>query len=285
MEYQGNIYRPPSEARSLLVQVTIGCSHNKCTFCNMYLDKQFKIRSKEEVIQELIDYPYKDSVEKIFLCDGDALVLKTQDLLDILSIINNYYPNIKRVSCYSTFQDLNRKSLEDLISLKEAGLSLLYLGAESGSNNVLKEVNKDSLYDEMVTGSNKAKQAGFKLSVMFINGLGGQALSKEHALESAKLANIINPDYLGLLSLMIEPGTILHKQNQEGLFIPLSPRQVVEEMKLFVENLELSHCIFSSVHASNYINIKGIMNQDKERILQEIDDHLKQEDFRTYRAL
>jgi len=285
MKYQGNIYRPPSEARSLLIQVTIGCSHNKCTFCNMYLDKQFQIRNIDEIIQEIESFPYKEMVDKVFLCDGDALVLKTKDLLLILDTIKQHFPNLVRVSTYSTFQDLNRKSLEDLTALKQAGLSLLYLGAESGSDTILKAVIKDSMHDDMIKGALKAKEAGFKLSVMFISGLGGQALSKEHAIESAKLASAIDPDYLGLLSLMIEPGTKLYQEVQEGTFIPLTPRQVVEEMKLFVQHLHLSHCLFSSVHASNYINIKGELNHDKERLLKEIDYYLDKQEFKTYRAL
>lgn len=271
MKYEGAIFRPPSEANSLLIQVTVGCSHNKCTFCSMYKDKHFKIRDINEVKNEIINFENKEAVNRIFLCDGDALVLPTEQLVEILQLINKHFPNNTRVSSYATFQDLSNKTLDELTLLYDLGLTLIYLGAESGSDKVLKRVNKGITTKEMIIAAHKAKKAKMKLSVMIISGLGGQELFEEHALESANLLNEINPDYFGLLSLMVQPNTKLFEEVKHGLFNLITPEQAVNEIELIISKLHLTNCLFSSNHISNYLYLKGKLPQDKNRLLNEID--------------
>ncbi|MDF9867509.1 radical SAM superfamily enzyme YgiQ (UPF0313 family) [Bacilli bacterium PM5-3] len=282
MNYEGAIFRPPSEAYSLLLQVTIGCSHNECTFCSMYKDKKFRIRELSNIIEDIQSFQNKMIVEKVFLCDGDALVLPNKILVEILKEIKNNFPNCRQVSSYATFQDVERKSISELKELYDNGLTLLYLGAESGSDEVLKRVNKGISAKDMVLASKKAKEAKMKLSVMIISGLGGQELFNEHALASAKLINEIDPNYFGLLSLMVEPSTKLYQQVQNKEFLIISPLQTVEEVKTIVSNLNLTNCIFSSSHVSNYINLKGTLPNDKNRLLQEIDYYLNNPKMLNY---
>ncbi|MDL2211434.1 B12-binding domain-containing radical SAM protein [Erysipelotrichaceae bacterium OttesenSCG-928-M19] len=276
MKYEGIIYRPPSEARSLLIQVTIGCSHNKCTFCSMYQDKQFRIRKLEDILNDIDEIVDKESITKVFLCDGDALVVPTNDLIVILKKIKQQLPNVKQVSSYATFQDIQRKSLAELTLLYENGLTLLYLGAESGLDLVLNNINKKISAQEMIEASKKAQAAKMKLSIMIIVGLGGKALSREHAQASATLLNHINPDFVGLLTLMIIETTPLYQQVQENKFIPLTPRESIEEIRIIIENLEITNCLLSSSHISNYLNIKGYFREDKAKVLNEIDNFLIQ---------
>lgn len=271
MRYEGAIYRPPSEAYSLLIQVTVGCSHNKCTFCSMYKDKQFKIRDFNEIEEDIINFNNKEMVEKVFLCDGDALVLPTEQLIRILELIKENFPNNTRVSSYATFQDIQRKSLEELKTLYNLGLTLIYLGAESGSDKVLQDINKGINTQEMVSAAKKAKEAKMKLSIMIISGLGGQYLYHEHALASANLLNEIDPDYFGLLSLMVQEGTKLYDDVQDGVFKLISPEQSVDEIATIISNLNLTNCLFSSNHISNYLYLKGRLPQDKQRLLNEIE--------------
>lgn len=271
MRYEGAIYRPPSEAYSLLIQVTVGCSHNKCTFCSMYKDKQFKIRDFNEIEEDIINFNNKEMVEKVFLCDGDALVLPTEQLIRILELIKENFPNNTRVSSYATFQDIQRKSLEELKTLYNLGLTLIYLGAESGSDQVLHDINKGINTQEMISAAKKAKEAKMKLSIMIISGLGGQHLYHEHALASANLLNEIDPDYFGLLSLMVQEGTKLYDDVQDGVFKLISPEQSVDEIATIITNLNLTNCLFSSNHISNYLYLKGRLPQDKQRLLNEIE--------------
>ena len=282
MKYEGNIYRPPSEARSLLLQVTIGCSHNKCTFCSMYQDKQFRVRELSDIFNDIETFKHKELVNKVFLCDGDALVLPTNTLLKILSKIKEEFINCQQISSYATFKDVNNKTSEELKQLYENGLNLLYLGAESGSDEVLRRINKQITAKEMIEAAKKAKEAKMKLSVMIISGLGGQELFLEHAIESAKLISAIDPEYFGLLSLMIEPKTILYQQVQNKEFIPLIPNQLIEEVKIMVTKIELTNCLFSSAHISNYLNLKGVLNKDKERLQAEIDYYIDNPEMLNY---
>jgi radical SAM superfamily enzyme YgiQ (UPF0313 family) len=254
----------------------------------MYKDKKFYIKSLEEIKEHIKwakgQYP---APSRIFLADGNALVIPTGVLLDILAEIKDNFPSVERISCYAAPKDLLNKDIEELIQLKKAGLSLLYLGVESGSDEVLKMVNKGVTAEEMVKAGQKAIEAGFKLSTMVILGLGGKKLWQQHAKETAKVISAINPHYFSPLTLMLEGETPLNQGIQRGEFQLLSSDEVMEELRLIVENLYLDNCIFRCNHASNYIPLKGILNQDKAKILAEIKEIMEKKNYKNelYRGL
>ncbi|MBU3185375.1 radical SAM protein [Clostridium estertheticum] len=276
MEYEGIVYRPPSEAYSLIVQVTIGCSHNGCTFCGMYKDKKFRVRELKDIISDLeqakLDYGV---VKRIFLADGDALVLKTSELKIILLKIKELFPGCERVGVYATPKDILAKSVEDLSLLKALGIGILYLGVESGSNEILKSINKGVTAQNLIMAGRKVKESGIKLSTTLISGIGGREKISENAIESAKLISAINPDYVGFLTLMLESGTPIYKDIQNGIFHVLTPEEVVHELREFLENVEVTNCIFRSNHASNYVSLSGTLPVDKDKLLSDIDITLK----------
>ena len=272
MRYEGDIYRPPSEAYSLLVQVTIGCSHNTCTFCGMFKAKQFRVRKVEEVIEDLEEarrtYQY---VRKIFLCDGDALCLSTNKLVVILDKIRELFPECERVGIYATAQDILRKSEEDLKLLKEKGIGILYVGAESGSDKVLKDINKGVTAREIIDAVKKAESCGLPTSVTFISGIAGRAGWKEHAIETGKMISEMNASYVALLTLMIDPCTPLYQQIKDGDFEVLSGEEVVAETYLLLKNANPTKSrVFRSNHASNYVSLKGNLPEDKDRMLAQL---------------
>lgn len=272
MRYEGAVYRPPSEAYSLIIQITLGCSHNKCTFCSMFKDKKFKIRKLEDIFEDLeMSRQYYKYVRRIFLADGDALILKTQDLEKILIKIKELFPECERVSMYGTPGDILRKSEEDLIKLKNLGLKIIYLGVESGDDEVLQDINKGVTSEEMIEAGKKVMRTGIKLSVTLISSLGGKEKWKQHAIESARVISEINPDYLGLLTLMVEPNTEIYDKIRNGEMTLLSPKEVMIETREFIKNLEVDNCIFRSNHASNYAPLAANLNEEKERLLKELD--------------
>ncbi len=264
MRYEGMIYRPPSEAYSLIIQVTVGCSHNSCTFCTMYKDKKFRIRKKEEVLEDFEDAyrRYGDHIRRIFLADGDALIVKTADLLDILEFIHLKFPSAERITSYGTPHDILRKSEDELKSLAAAGLDMVYMGAESGDDITLKNINKGVTAAEVIKAGQKLKRCGIKSSITLISGLGGRARLREHAIESARLISEIKPEYVGFLTLMLDPSTIIYKQIQNGELELLQPYEVAEEMELFLSNVDSEGTVFRSNHASNYISLRGNLNED-----------------------
>lgn len=269
MRYIGDIYRPPSEAYSLLVQVTIGCSHNKCTFCNMFKAKQFKVRKIEEVLEDLQwarDH-YK-KVERIFLCDGDALCLANHKLLTILSFIRDKFPECERVTTYGRATDILRKSDEELRELKENGLEMVYIGAESGSQKVLDMVNKGETREQLIEGVQRLEAAGIMASVTFINGLAGPELWEEHAVETGKMIAEMNASYVSLLTLMLEPPAPLLDDYRQGKFKLLTPEEVLAETCLMLKYARPSKpCVFRSNHASNYVSLRGNLPFDNERMI------------------
>jgi radical SAM superfamily enzyme YgiQ (UPF0313 family) len=274
MRYEGNIYRPPSEAYSLLVQVTIGCSHNKCTFCSMFKDKRFRIRDPKEVLEDL-DSARKmyRRIDKMFLCDGDALCLATDKLMLILNKIRDTFPECKRVSVYGSSRDVLRKTPEDLKKLKDAGVGIIYIGAETGSDRILKDIHKGSDRAQIIEAVQKIEDAGIAASVTFISGLGGKPLWEEHALETASMISEMSPTYASLLTLMLEPGAPLREDVLEGRFQLLSPEEVVAETLLMMKNINTDpakECIFRSNHASNYISLRGTLPADKDRMIAEL---------------
>lgn len=269
MRYIGDIYRPPSEAYSLLVQVTIGCSHNKCTFCNMFKAKQFKVRKIEEVLEDLQwarDH-YK-KVERIFLCDGDALCLANHKLLTILSFIRDKFPECERVTTYGRATDILRKSDEELRELKENGLEMVYIGAESGSQKVLDMVSKGETREQLIEGVQKLEAAGIMASVTFINGLAGPELWEEHAVETGTMISEMNASYVSLLTLMLEPPAPLLEDYRQGKFKLLTPEEVLAETCLMLKHARPSKpCVFRSNHASNYVSLRGNLPFDNERMI------------------
>ncbi len=286
MRYEGLVYRPPSEARSLIVQVTIGCAHNKCTFCTMYKDKQFRVRKKEEVLEDFqMAYDtYGDRIRRIFLADGDALIVRTPDLLDILNFIREKFPSTERVTSYGTPGDILRKSEEELKSLARAGLDMVYMGAESGDAVTLERINKGVTREEIIEAGQKLRRCGIRSSITLISGLGGRERKREHAVESAKLISAIKPDYVGFLTLMLDESTEIYRQIQAGKMELLTPEEVVEEMRLFLTNVDSQGTVFRANHASNYVILKGNLNEDIEEMLQRLDEVEKAGKYRPERV-
>ena len=277
MRYEGMIYRPPSEAYSLLVQVTIGCSHNSCKFCNMYIDKQFRVRSEAEVFEDLEEaraaYPY---VERVFLCDGDALCLSSDRLVRILDKIYELFPECVRVNVYGNTIDVLAKTSEELSMLAGHGLEMVYLGAESGDPEVLKAINKGSTREEIIKAVHMLEDAGIKTSVTFISGLGGKARWREHAVNTGTMISEMGASYVALLTLMLDPRTEIARQIREGEFELLSPEEVVEETYLMLENADPGKpCVFRSNHASNYLSLKGNLPDDRDRMLAQLRNAMK----------
>ena len=269
------VFRPPSEARSFILRVTRGCAHNKCTYCNMYRGVPFQILKDEEISRQiaLAAHYGKDKVRRVFLADGDALVLPTAKLLKILQALRDTFPKLQRVSSYAAPKDILRKSEEELRQLKEAGLQLLYYGMETGDDVTLKAVNKGVNGEEAVEAGRRVTASGMKLSIMVILGLAGKEGSKRHALETAKAINIIQPTMWSALCLMLYRGSELLDQFERGEFNPLSPAECMEELYTIMENVNLpedKHCLFRSNHISNYIPLAGTLPKDKQRLLREI---------------
>ncbi|MCT4594082.1 MAG: radical SAM protein [Anaeromicrobium sp.] len=277
MRYVGSVYRPPSEAYSYILQVSIGCSHNKCTFCSMYKDKNFRKRNIDEIFEDLqMARSHYSQIRRIFLADGNALALKTEDLKTILQKIKELFPECERIGIYSAPKDILRKSVEELKSLKELGIGIAYLGIESGSDKILKNIKKGVTSDEIVQAGKKIIEAGIKLSATLISGIGSEENLEKHALESARVINEIQPDYVGLLTLLIQEGTELYDQVHNGEFKLLSPQEVMKETKILIENLHISEkCVFRSNHASNYVSLAGTLPEDKENLINILDENLK----------
>ena len=272
MRYIGDIYRPPSEAYSLLVQVTIGCSHNKCTFCNMYKAKQFKVRKPEEVLEDLAwARSHYNRVERIFLCDGDALCLANHKLLVILDYIKEHFPECERVTTYGRATDALRKTDEELRELKAHGLEMVYLGAESGSQKILERINKGETREELIEGVQRLEKAGLKTSVTFISGLAGPDDWEEHAIQTGQMIAEMNASYVSLLTLMLQPPAPLLDDYKEGRFKLLTPEEVLAETCLMLQYARPSKsCVFRSNHASNYVSLRGNLPEDNETMIKSL---------------
>ena len=272
MRYVGSVYRPPSEAYSLIVQATYGCSHNTCAFCSMYKEKRYSLRPIPEILE---DFQWAREqyarVGRVFLADGDALARDAADLYTILDAVRDLFPECGRVTCYASPSSLRRRTEEELRTLREKNLTMVYMGLESGSDAVLRRMRKGSPAAEIVEMGRKARHCGLALSVTAITGLGGPDLLEEHARETAKAFNAMNPEYIGLLTLMVEPGTPLYDWVRDGSFRLLDQRDVLRETRLLVEGLDSPGSVFRMNHASNYLVLKGTLNRDKDAMLSEID--------------
>ncbi|MGI6029932.1 MAG: radical SAM protein [Eubacteriales bacterium] len=287
MRYEGIVYRPPSEAASLIVQLTVGCARNTCTFCSMYKDKRFRVRPLAEVLEDLEEgrLYFPRGVRRVFLADGDALIVKTEDLLTVFRRIHELYPEAERISMYGAPADVLAKSPEELRQLREAGLGMVYMGLESGDDQVLRDVKKGVTAAQMIEAGQKLKAAGIPISITLISGLGSRKGLRNHAVESARVISAIQPEYVGFLTLMVEPGTPLFDQVRRGEFQLLEPEEVVEEMELFLSHVDSPGTVFRANHASNYINLAGDLNDDIPRMLEQLararrTHHYKPESFR-----
>ncbi|MEW5786186.1 MAG: radical SAM protein [Bacillota bacterium] len=276
IRYEGDVFRPPSEAGSLILQATIGCSHNRCTFCAMYKTKRFRERDPVELVQEITAAArVLPHTRRVFLADGNAMTLAGEKLLEILQTLGNAFPLLERIAVYSNPQDLMLKEVGELRELRRHKLGMVYLGVESGSAAVLQDVAKGATPEEIARGAAQVKEAGIPLSVTVINGLAGQKGSERHARETARLLNEIDPDYLGLLSLMPVPGTTMHRQVQERVLTPLGPWEILQEIKWMVEGLSLTGCVFRANHASNYLPMKAVLSRDRKDLLAGLDKVLQ----------
>lgn len=276
IEYHEPLFRPPSEGRSLIIQITLGCSWNKCSFCEMYTSKKFKPRKESDVFQDIEAFiPYASQITKVFLADGDPLVLSTARLLRILDKLQATFPNLRRISTYASPSNLARKSHQELRELKDAGLTLLYVGIESGDSEVLHSIQKGETFQTTIEGLNKSKNAGMNSSVMIINGVGGQLLTKQHAIHSAQVLNETQPKFASTLVLTAHKGLAHYQNRYLGEFIPLTTLELFEELELFMQHLELDQTIFRSDHASNQLVLKGVLGRDKELFLKQIRDAIQ----------
>jgi radical SAM superfamily enzyme YgiQ (UPF0313 family) len=286
MRYEGNIFRPFSEANSYLLQCTIGCSHNQCTFCGMYKDKRFRIRSLEEIFTDIkmAKEEYGD-VEKVFLCDGDAIAIDTDVLLQILSELYKTFPSLRHVGTYVGPQSTLQKGVDNLKILREAGLAKAYLGLETGDEQTLKEIKKGVTYEQMLDAGRALIDAGMNLSAMVLLGIAGKGeRSRQHALATAKICNEIKPQYLAALTFTPVPGTVLDRKITHNEFELMDPFETLAEMKLMIENLEVDGLKFVGTHASNYLPITGKLPQDKDDMVSLIQSVLAKKDMRSLRS-
>jgi radical SAM superfamily enzyme YgiQ (UPF0313 family) len=271
IQYNEPLFRPPAEANSLIFQVTLGCSWNKCAFCEMYTSKQFQVKKEADIVEEIkAAASFYPDVRRIFLADGNAMVLSTNKLKKILTAINETFPKIARISAYALPKDISTKSKDDLVELKNLGLKLIYVGIESGDDDVLKLVNKGETYNSTIEGLLKAKQAGIKNSIMILNGLGGKKYSRQHAINSARILNEIQPEYASTLVLSFPFGIERFKQRFDGEYIPMSVMDLIKEVEIFINHTQLNGTIYRSNHASNYLVLKATLSRDKQKLLQQI---------------
>jgi radical SAM superfamily enzyme YgiQ (UPF0313 family) len=285
MRYEGNIFRPFSEANSYLLQCTIGCSHNACTFCGMYKDKKYRVRSLAEIKADIqMAREHYGDVEKVFLCDGDAIAIKTEILIEILADLKKNFPSLRHVGAYVGSMSTLQKDMQELVALRSAGLTKAYLGVETGDELLLKEINKGVTYEEMLTAGKNLIMAGINLSSMILLGLAGKGpRAGDHARATARITNEMKPHYLAALTVTPVPGTVLYNMVQKGEFQLLDPFETLEEMKILFEELNVDNMKFVGIHASNYLPINGTLLKEKEKMLATINSILMTRDESSIR--
>ena len=282
MRYEGTVYRPPSEAHSLLIQATIGCPHNKCTFCTMYKDTRFRLRPVHEIKEDLDmarDY-YGEGIHSLFFPDGNTIIMKTDQLEEIFLYARQLFPKLQRITVYGSARFVNKKSLEDLQRLKAAGLTRVHTGMESGDDVTLEKIKKGVTSAEIIEAGLKLKQAGIQTSEYYLVGIGGLERTREHVLESARVLSAISPDFIRLRTFVPVPNTPLYEDYRQGRFQLLSPHQALQEVRLLVENLECDNSILLSDHVSNYWDVQGIIPRDRQEMLAQIDYALQIDESR-----
>lgn len=269
IKYDEPVFRPPGEARSAIIQATLGCSWNKCAFCEMYTSKKFKSRSFEELKPEIETLSkYYKGAKKIFLADGNAFVLSANKLIPILDEINKQFGKLQRISSYAIPKDIMNKSESELKDLRSRGLKLLYVGIETGDNELLKLINKGETFNSTVDGILKAHNAGIDTSIMILNGLGGKKYSQQHALKSAEIINKISPKFLSTLTLSLPYGLEHFQEKFKGDYQQQTIVELFEELKLFIENINAENIIFRSNHVSNNLNLKGTLSKDNDQLVE-----------------
>jgi radical SAM superfamily enzyme YgiQ (UPF0313 family) len=283
LRYIGSVYRPPSEAHSLIIQVTLGCSHNKCTFCGSYLDKPFQVRQLDEIKRDLQDVAYMGPVDKVFLADGDALAIPQKRLVQIMEMVNEFIPSVKRIGIYASAGNILHKSLDDLKALHKLNLGIIYLGVETGDPVLLEKICKGATYDQLVEAAHRVKDAGIALSVTVLLGIGGIQGSEQHARGTARILTDMDPDYVGALSVILVPGTPLYQDHVEGRFEVPEPFGLIKELRIMIAESNFSHCVFRSNHASNYLPVKASLPEQKTQIVEAIDSVLRSRDKQRLR--
>jgi radical SAM superfamily enzyme YgiQ (UPF0313 family) len=284
VKYEGDIIRPPSEASSLLLQVTVGCSHNKCSFCPAYKEKKFRIKSYDEILEDILEAGRWRSIDRVFLCDGDALIIPQERLIRILGLIRTHIKGVKRVGTYANAKSILRKTIDELVELRELGLGIVYLGIESGNDELLKKIKKGITATQMIQAGRRIKEAGIALSVTVILGLGGIEQGIEHAADTAGVLTAIDPDYASALTLMLMPGTPLHSEYLSGLFALPDKFDLLRELAIIIEKSDFSSCYFTSNHASNYLPIRARLPQEREMSVATIHNTIKKNDVKSLRA-
>ncbi len=276
MHYEGMMIRPPSEANSILLQVTLGCSHNKCTFCGTFREKRFNIK-KDDIIFQDIEFAktHCKRQDRLFICDGDALIVPQKRLVNILKRIKQRLPWVKRVGLYANTKGIAMKTDEQLMELHNLGVKIAYMGLESGDDQILREIKKGADSAKMIKMGKRVRQAGIQLSITVLNGLGGRKNSKSHARETGRVLSAIDPEFVGALSLMLVPGTELFEQHEKGDFELINPEEVLEELRLMIASTHLSNGLFHANHASNYLPIRAKLPEEKEKTLELISQALK----------
>jgi radical SAM superfamily enzyme YgiQ (UPF0313 family) len=275
MHYEGTIIRPPSEANSILLQVTVGCSRNKCTFCGTYTGERFRIKPDSIIMQDIaFAAQYCKRQRRVFLCDGDASIVPQKRLLNILQEIKSQLPWVTRVGAYANAKSLKLKSMDELKALRDHGLGILYMGLETGDDETLKMINKGALSKAMIEMGKKAREAGFKLSITVLLGIAGRERSQIHARETGRVLSAIDPDYVGALSLMLIPGTPLFDDHNAGNFELIEPPEMLAELRTMIASTNLTKGLFHANHASNYLPIRARMPRDKQETLHLIDQAL-----------
>jgi radical SAM superfamily enzyme YgiQ (UPF0313 family) len=286
MRYEGQIYRPFSEAKSYILQCTIGCSHNQCTFCGMYKDKKYRVRGLEEIKADIrMAKQYYGDLKRVFLCDGDAIAMKTPMLLEILKTLYDTFPSLNGVGMYVGPKSTLEKSLAELSDLRAAGLTKAYLGVETGDDRLLREIRKGVSYSEMLEAGRRLVMTDINLSAMVLLGLAGKgSRSKEHALATAKIINEIKPQYLAALTVTPVPGTELYRQVKMGQFQLADSFATLEEMKWMIENITIDNLKFVGTHASNYLPMTGTLQKDRNAMLTDINEILATRDQTRLRS-
>jgi radical SAM superfamily enzyme YgiQ (UPF0313 family) len=283
MKYEGMVIRPPSEADSLLLQVTVGCSHNKCSFCRAYKEKKFRIKSFAEIEEDILEASRYDFRGKVFLVDGDALIIPQKRLVEIMLSIRQHIKGVKKIGTYGNAKSILRKTPEELQQLRELGLQIVYLGVETGNDDLLKKINKGATYAMMVEAGRRIKDADITLSVTVLLGIGGIGKSIEHAHDTARILTDIDPDYIGALTVIVAPGTPLYEEYVSGQFVLPDVFGYLKELKIIIERSDFTNCFFTSNHASNYLSIQVRLPEEKENTVQMIQHVIQSGDSQLLR--
>ncbi|MCE5263539.1 MAG: radical SAM protein [Deltaproteobacteria bacterium] len=290
MKYEGIIIRPPSEADSLILQVTTGCSHNRCTFCPTYKGQGFRIKTLSEIEEDMQEAGNGRSIRRVFLCDGDALIIPQPRLLEILASVRRHSPDLERIGTYANAKSILRKSTDELAALRDMGLRMIYMGIETGNDELLRTIVKGTTSAKLIEAGKRIRKAGLTLSVTILLGIGGIERSIQHAMDTAEILTKIDPDFVGALTLMLVPGTPLYEDYIHGRFVLPDTFGFLRELLLIMRNASFTDCLFTSNHASNYLPIRVRLPSEKLKAIQTIESVLSQQDGtmlrpEAYRAL